>query len=93
MQALKPVRKIVYAKVHGSSKGCLTSEKNTIFPTLRSLLEAFFSKMIKANKKNFIFWQRNCTMNVPSVFISVENICLKHLHQGYYEKLHPGIFL
>ena len=55
MQALKPVRKIVYAKVHGSSKDCLSSETNTIFPTLRSLLEAFFSKMIQANKKNFDF--------------------------------------
>ena len=79
MQALKPVRKIVYAKVHGSSKGCLTSEKNTIFPTLRSLLEAFFSKMIKANKKKFHFLAKELH-NECSFCI---HLCGKHLIETF----------
>ena len=33
-------------------------------PHLKVSLEAFFSEMIRANKKVFIFRQGNCTMNV-----------------------------
>ena len=51
MQGLKPVRKIVYAKVYRSSKDYLSRETNAIFPTLRSCKKQIFPRWFKKTKK------------------------------------------
>ena len=61
IQALKPVTKISYAKVSSSK---LDQGNKYNIPHLKVSIEAFFSEIIRANKKVLIFQQGNCTMNV-----------------------------
>ena len=39
-------------------------------PHLNVSLEAIFPEMIRVNQKTFIFWQENCTINVPHLSLS-----------------------
>ena len=62
-------------------------------PHLKVSLEAIFSEMNRANKKVFIFWQGNCTMNIlhPSLLKSFAlSICsrdpMKNSTLGYFCK-------
>ena len=74
------------------SKDCLSRETRAIFPTLRS--RSNFSGIIRANKKDFIFWQGNCTMNVLHPHLSKSfalRICsrdpMKNWTLGYFSRL------
>ena len=104
IQGLKQVRDIVYAGIEAGKKDCLCKglgivwglpeqgKKCNIFH-LKVSLEAIFSKMIRANKKAFIFWQGSCTMSVlhPSLLKSFAlSICsrdpMKNSTLGYFCK-------
>ena len=89
MQGLKPVRKIVYAKVHRWSKDCLRRETNAVFPTLRSRSNSFRNDSSKQKIFHLLAWKLH---DECPAFVSVEIICFEHLQQGSYEKLNPGIF-
>ena len=89
MQGLKPVRKIVYAKVHRWSKDCLRRETNAVFPTLRSRSNSFRNDSSKQKILHLLAWKLH---DECPAFVSVEIICFEHLQQGSYEKLNPGIF-
>ena len=89
----KQVRNTVYIAyaVVWSSKPEQGSKYN--IPYLKVPLEAFFSDIFRANKKVFIFWQGNCTMNVlhPSLLKSFPlSVCnrgpMKNSTLGYFCK-------
>ena len=87
MLGLKPVRKIVYARLWGSSKDCLSRETDVTFLTLRSRsIPKWFE-----HAKRFHLSARQLH-DKCSASVSVEIIYFEHLQQGPYEKLNPGIF-
>ena len=74
---------MVYAGIEAGKKDCLCKGLGIVWglpeqgnkcniPPLKVLLEAIFSKMIRGNKKAFIFRQGSCTKNVlhPSLLKS-----------------------
>ena len=55
-------------------------------------LDTIFPEMIRANKKDFIFRQGKCSMNVPHSSLS-KSFALNICSMGSYENLNLGIFL
>ena len=88
MQRLKPVRKIVYAKIWGLSE---QGNKYNILH-IKVSLEAIFLTNDSSNQMSFHLgaWELH---DECFASISVEIIFFEHLQQVSYEKLNPGIFL